>query len=79
MQRADCFGILRRIPIENYDITFLITEEHFMTMHKNKLIDFICDFVKESYAELNMLKLEMNSKTRLFINEMSTIKHSLIN
>jgi actin related protein 2/3 complex subunit 4 len=39
MQRADKFVILRRKPVDGYDISFLVTHAHLTTMIKSKLID----------------------------------------
>ena len=39
--RADSFFILRRKPIKDYDISFLITNFHTEQMLKHKLVDFV--------------------------------------
>lgn len=41
MMRAENFIILRRKPIQGYDISFLITNFHAESMLKHKLVDFI--------------------------------------
>ena len=41
MQRAENFFILRKKPVEGYDISFLITNFHTETMYKHKLVDFV--------------------------------------
>ena len=41
MQRAENFIVLRRKPVEGYDISFLITNTHTETMFKHKLVDFV--------------------------------------
>lgn len=41
MMRAENFVILRRKPVQGYDISFLITNFHSETMLKHKLVDFI--------------------------------------
>ena len=41
MMRAENFVILRRKPIQGYDISFLITNFHAESMLKHKLVDFI--------------------------------------
>lgn len=46
-QRADNFIILRRKPIQGYDISFLITTTHTEIMYKYKLIDFLIHFMQE--------------------------------
>jgi hypothetical protein len=41
MMRAENFFILRRKPVEGYDISFLITNFHTEAMYKHKLVDFV--------------------------------------
>uniref|UniRef100_A0A2K5KCN6 Actin-related protein 2/3 complex subunit 4 n=1 Tax=Colobus angolensis palliatus TaxID=336983 RepID=A0A2K5KCN6_COLAP len=41
MMRAENFFILRRKPVEGYDISFLITNFHTEQMYKHKLVDFM--------------------------------------
>ncbi|KAI3378842.1 hypothetical protein SNEBB_007908 [Seison nebaliae] len=63
-RRAERFLILRRTPIENYDISFLITNLHMEQMYKDKIIDFVIDFMKDIDQELNEMKLALNSRSR---------------
>lgn len=42
----ESFKVLRRKPMEGYDISFLVTHEHVEDMLKNKLIDFIVQFME---------------------------------
>lgn len=64
-QRAEEFGILRRISIDGYDISFLIIHSHIEDMKKHKLIDFIIHFIEEINSEVNTLKLNVNSRARV--------------
>ncbi|CAF5049776.1 unnamed protein product, partial [Rotaria magnacalcarata] len=57
MQRADDFHILRRKPIPEYDISFLITNFHAETMYKHRLVDFIIYFLEEIDKEISEMKL----------------------
>lgn len=41
MQRAEQFIIMRRKPVEGYDMSFLITHVHLEKMWRHKLVDFI--------------------------------------
>jgi actin related protein 2/3 complex subunit 4 len=41
MQRAEQFIIMRRKPVEGYDISFLITHVHLEKMWRHKLVDFV--------------------------------------
>ena len=69
MKRAEQFGILRRVPVEGYDISFLITNVHIEEMHRDKLIDFIIYFMEEIDKEVMELKLSLNSRARAVAEE----------
>jgi actin related protein 2/3 complex subunit 4 len=64
-QRAEDFYILRRKPIEGYDISFLITNFHVEEMFKDKLIKFILDFIKDIDADVKDMKLQQTARARL--------------
>nr|KAG5704321.1 hypothetical protein BaRGS_012630 [Batillaria attramentaria] len=69
MMRAENFVILRRKPVEGYDISFLITNVHTEQMYKHKLVDFIIQFMEEIDKEINDMKLAVNSRARLSAEE----------
>jgi actin related protein 2/3 complex subunit 4 len=64
-QRAEDFIILRRKPVEGYDISFLITNFHTEGMIKVKLVDFIIYFMQEIDSEISAMKLGVNSRARV--------------
>eukprot|EP01119_Soliformovum_irregulare_P007120 TRINITY_DN19520_c0_g1_i1.p1 TRINITY_DN19520_c0_g1~~TRINITY_DN19520_c0_g1_i1.p1 ORF type:complete len:170 (-),score=47.73 TRINITY_DN19520_c0_g1_i1:129-638(-) len=64
-QRAENFVILRRKPIQGYDISFLITNANVEQMFKHKLVDFILDFMEEVDKEINEMKLSVNARARI--------------
>lgn len=65
-RRAEGFKILRRRPADkDYDIAFLITNFHLETMIKDKLVDFICEFIKEVDKEISEMRLMLNSRASL--------------
>lgn len=65
-RRAENFEILRRKPADDdYDISFLITNFHLQSMIKDKLIDFICEFIREVDKEISELRLMINSRANL--------------
>ncbi|KAF9900873.1 Arp complex subunit [Lobosporangium transversale] len=64
-QRAESFVILRRKPIEGYDISFLITNSHTEQMYKHKLVDFIIQFMEEVDKEISEMKLSLNARARI--------------
>ncbi|ODV63731.1 Arc19p, partial [Ascoidea rubescens DSM 1968] len=66
--RAEQFLILRRNPIEGYDISFLITNYHTNKMLKFKLVDFIIEFMEDVDKEISEMKLFLNARSR-FIAE----------
>lgn len=69
MMRAESFIILRRKPIEGYDISFLITNFHTEQMYKHKLVDFVIHFMEEVDKEISELKLSVNSRARICAEE----------
>ncbi|KAG5682464.1 hypothetical protein PVAND_011815 [Polypedilum vanderplanki] len=69
MMRAESFVILRRKPIEGYDISFLITNFHTEQMFKHKLVDFVIHFIEEVDKEISELKLSVNSRARICAEE----------
>ena len=64
MQRAEDFIIMRRVPLEGYDISFLITNTHSEMMLKHKLVDFVVNFMEEIDKEISEMRLAVNSRAR---------------
>ncbi|MBA0681389.1 hypothetical protein Goari_023197, partial [Gossypium aridum] len=50
--RAEAFQVLRRKPVQGYDISFLITNYHCEELQKQKLIDFIVQFMEQYVSDL---------------------------
>uniref|UniRef100_T1GWS0 Actin-related protein 2/3 complex subunit 4 n=1 Tax=Megaselia scalaris TaxID=36166 RepID=T1GWS0_MEGSC len=69
MRRAESFIILRRKPIEGYDISFLITNFHTEQMYKHKLVDFVIHFMEEIDKEISEMKLAVNARARICSEE----------
>ncbi|XXG78573.1 hypothetical protein AAC387_Pa08g2495 [Persea americana] len=67
--RAEAFQVLRRKPVQGYDISFLITNYHCEDMQKHKLIDFIVQFMEDIDKEIGELKLSVNTRGRLVATE----------
>ncbi|CAI9762794.1 unnamed protein product [Fraxinus pennsylvanica] len=67
--RAEAFQVLRRKPVQGYDISFLITNSHCEEMQKQKLIDFIVQFMEDIDKEISELKLSVNTRGRLVATE----------
>lgn len=63
-RRAESFFILRRVPVQGYDISFLITNTHTETMLKHKLVDFIIEFMQDVDKEISEIKLFLNARAR---------------
>ena len=63
--RADKFLILRKKPIEGYDFSFLITEEHLQKFMKEEMINFILEFIQGIDKEINDMKLAIITQSRL--------------
>ncbi|CAG7833918.1 unnamed protein product [Allacma fusca] len=69
MMRAESFVVLRRKPIEGYDISFLITNFHTEQMYKHKLVDFVIHFMEEIDKEISEMKLAVNARARICAEE----------
>lgn len=69
MRRAENFVILRRKKIEDYDISFLITNFHTEDMLRHKLVDFVIHFMEEIDKEISEMKLSVNSRARICAEE----------
>nr|GLL43800.1 actin-related protein 2/3 complex subunit 4 [Ipomoea trifida] len=67
--RAEAFQVLRRKPVQGYDISFLITNYHCEDLQKPKLIDFIVQFMEDIDKEISELKLSVNTRGRLVATE----------
>lgn len=65
MLRADSFIILRRKPIEGYDISFLVVHSHLEEMLLDPLVTFILHFLQEIDREINEMKLSVNTRARI--------------
>lgn len=69
MMRSENFFILRRKPIEGYDISFLVTNVHTEDMYKHRLVDFVIEFMKEIDKEISEMKLAVNARARIVASE----------
>ncbi|KAI8904419.1 hypothetical protein EDD86DRAFT_213384 [Gorgonomyces haynaldii] len=65
MMRAENFVILRRKPVQGYDISFLITNFHTEQMYKHKLVDFVIQFMEDVDKEISEMKLSLNARARI--------------
>uniref|UniRef100_A0A7S0Z025 Actin-related protein 2/3 complex subunit 4 n=1 Tax=Hemiselmis tepida TaxID=464990 RepID=A0A7S0Z025_9CRYP len=65
MQRAEQFVVLRRKPVEGYDVSFLITNFHTETMYKHKVVDFVIQFMEDIDKEVSAMKLGVNARGRV--------------
>eukprot|EP00440_Ansanella_granifera_P063050 gb/GFBE01068369.1/.p1 GENE.gb/GFBE01068369.1/~~gb/GFBE01068369.1/.p1 ORF type:complete len:173 (+),score=39.89 gb/GFBE01068369.1/:1-519(+) len=63
-QRAEHFVILRRKPVEGFDISFLITNTHLEEMVKERIVDFIIEFMEDVDKEVKDLKIALNTRLR---------------
>lgn len=63
-QRAENFWIIRRVPVEGYDISLLITNFHTEELKQSKIVDFFVNFLLEVDREINAMKLSVNTRGR---------------
>ncbi|UYV65142.1 ARPC4 [Cordylochernes scorpioides] len=76
MMRAENFIVLRRKPVkgvfvcvQDYHISFLITNFHTEQMYKHKLVDFVIHFMEEIDKEISEMKLALNARARICAEE----------
>jgi actin related protein 2/3 complex subunit 4 len=63
-KRAEDFHVVRRVPLENFSFSFLITKKHVDCFSKRKKIDWILDFMVEVDSEISSLKIFQNARGR---------------
>ena len=68
-QRAEQFIIMRRKALDGYDMSFLITSINIEKMWKQKLIDFVIQFMEEIDKEISAMKIAVNARARLVAAE----------
>ena len=64
-KRAETLFIIRKVPIEGFDMTFLITNDHLEKFNKKLLIDWILYFVESITKEINDIRLDLNTQARI--------------
>mmetsp|Transcript_3119 Transcript_3119/g.6271 ORF Transcript_3119/g.6271 Transcript_3119/m.6271 type:complete len:171 (-) Transcript_3119:191-703(-) len=69
MQRAEQFIIMRRKPVEGYDVSFLITHVHLEKMWRHKLVDFVIQFMEDIDKEISGMKIAINARARVVATE----------
>ena len=63
--RADKFEILRKKPAhENYDFSFLVSDDHLQLYKKEELINFILEFIQGIDKEISEMKLAVVNQSR---------------
>ena len=55
--------------LQGYAISFLITNFHMESMWRHKVVDFIIKFMEEVDSELRNLKIKVNSRSRVIVEE----------
>ena len=64
-KRAETLFILRKKPIDGFDMTLLITNYHLEKFNKKLLIDWILYFVESISKEINDIRLDLNTQARI--------------
>ncbi|OMJ26783.1 Actin-related protein 2/3 complex subunit 4 [Smittium culicis] len=65
MLRSDSFQILRRTPIPNFDLSFLVTYHTITQYDKTRVVDFIIEFLEQVDKEISEMKLSLNARARI--------------
>jgi actin related protein 2/3 complex subunit 4 len=63
-RRADAFEVLRRVPVEGYDVSFLVLLRHTETMDAGALVDFVVQFMQDIDKEISEQKISVSSRGR---------------
>mmetsp|Transcript_21591 Transcript_21591/g.29808 ORF Transcript_21591/g.29808 Transcript_21591/m.29808 type:complete len:88 (+) Transcript_21591:297-560(+) len=64
--RADKFNILRKKPAyEEYDFSFVITEDHLQKYKKEELCNFMLEFIQGIDKEISEMKLSVVNQARM--------------
>eukprot|EP01017_Pseudomicrothorax_dubius_P030329 TRINITY_DN3774_c0_g1_i1.p1 TRINITY_DN3774_c0_g1~~TRINITY_DN3774_c0_g1_i1.p1 ORF type:complete len:180 (+),score=48.52 TRINITY_DN3774_c0_g1_i1:110-649(+) len=70
--RAELYEIVRKKPIEGYDVSFLILNSHLEKFNRDMIIDFLVEFIESVEKDISEIKLNINTQTRIaatfFIN-----------
>lgn len=68
-RRAEALRILRRKPVEGYDVSLLLTSQHQQQLDKQLLIAFICQLVEDisSCSSLKRLITAHGRASSLFL------------
>jgi len=69
MKRAEEYTVMRRIPIEDYSLSLLITDRHIDSLSKKRIISFIILLMEETDKEISSMKISMNSRGRAIAKE----------
>ena len=64
MNRANQLELLRKVPKEGYDLSFLITNYHLEKYKKEEILDFVIDFINDLIKEVTEMKMTVNSQSR---------------
>jgi actin related protein 2/3 complex subunit 4 len=60
---------VRRVPLPDFSVTFLLTNFHLERYQREGLIDFICSFVEDLHAEVSAMKLGLRSRGRAVVQQ----------
>ena len=68
-QRAELYTILRRKPVSEYSVSFLILNSHVVQFGINNILQVILDFVSQVDRECSDVKITINARARLVASE----------
>jgi len=55
---------LRRVPVEGYDVSFLVLLRHTEVMDAGALVDFVVQFMQDIDKEISEQKISVSSRGR---------------
>lgn len=67
--RAEEFDIVRRVPLEAYDLSFLLTDAHVQKYTREKLVDFIVEFVGSLKRKMAEMKMDIQKRQDAIVDE----------
>lgn len=69
VHRAEQLDVVRRVPLDGFDITFLFTHSHVERYERERLVNFVCQLVEGFSAEISEMKLSLKTRARAVVDD----------